>query len=83
MLILGLVLVVAYLTAVDCLRLLCRAEDKELFELAASALNRTAGHLQRPARKVILDAFKQVQGGAACRDQEVDRKSGCQCQCLR
>ncbi|CAK9041701.1 unnamed protein product [Durusdinium trenchii] len=36
------------------------AYDKELFELAASALNRTAGHLQRPARKVILDAFKKV-----------------------
>ena len=36
------------------------AYDKELFDLAASALNRTAGHLQRPARKVILDAFKKV-----------------------
>ncbi|CAJ1422941.1 unnamed protein product [Effrenium voratum] len=36
------------------------AYDKELFELAAQALNRTAGHLQRPARKVILDAFKKV-----------------------
>lgn len=36
------------------------AYDKEVFDLAASAMNRTAGHLQRPARKVILDAFKKV-----------------------
>eukprot|EP00435_Cladocopium_sp_Y103_P028259 s1971_g7.t1 len=36
------------------------AADKEVFDLAASAMNRTAGHLQRPARKVILDAFKKV-----------------------
>ena len=41
------------------------AYDKELFELAAQALNRTAGHLQRPARKVILDAFKTVGGRGA------------------
>ena len=39
-------------------------EDKEVFDLAASAMNRTAGHLQRPARKVILDAFKKARGGS-------------------
>lgn len=27
-------------------------------------MNRTAGHLQRPARKVILDAFKKARGGS-------------------
>jgi len=39
-------------------------QDKEVFDLAASAMNRTAGHLQRPARKVILDAFKKARGGS-------------------
>eukprot|EP00439_Symbiodinium_sp_Y106_P019594 s1558_g2.t1 len=34
--------------------------EKELFDLAAQALNRTTGQILRPARKAILDAFKKV-----------------------
>ena len=35
-------------------------EEKELFDLAAQALNRTTGQILRPARKAILDAFKKA-----------------------
>ena len=36
------------------------AQEKELFDLAAQALNRTTGQILRPARKAILDAFKKA-----------------------
>jgi len=36
------------------------AYEKELFDLAAQALNRTTGQILRPARKAILEAFKKV-----------------------